>query len=214
MFSCTSVSQNTNEQNKADTLAKIQQKAKTELAMQQAVLPSKQYGIIDLKAGVGNKTTDRYLADKNIPERFKKIFKGEVKSLTDDDQTLAIIDSLFSKDPGRYPFYFILFSRTRSWADGAFSEPIGVVSKKYVETNPKQFLQYFATEKTLTEVDFSTWATNVSAEISIESEENKIQGFNEFQKTMQHNCQNFSEADLLLMAKFIESVQIYLNQTK
>ena len=82
------------------------------------------------------------MADDKIPNVFKTVFQGE-RALNDDEETLALIDSLFSKDSERNPFYFVLVTRTMWWSDGAFSEPLGENAKKYIETEDETIFEVF-----------------------------------------------------------------------
>ncbi len=163
---------------------------------------------IDLDEKIGGKTLRQYLADDKIPNVFKTVFQGE-RALNDDEETLALIDSLFSKDSERHPFYFVLATRTMWWSDGAFSEPLGEKAKKYVETETKQFLKYFETEKVLTESDFNKWTEYVAGEIGITDENNELQEAENVRKRMMESYSDCTLAEQKEIDRFIEKVMKY-----
>jgi len=163
---------------------------------------------IDLDEKIGIKPLRQYLADDKIPNAFKTVFQGE-KALNDDEETLALIDSLFSKDRERHPFYFVLATRTMWWSDGAFSEPLCEKAKKYVETETKQFLKYFGTEKVLTEADFNKWTEYVAGEIGITAENKELQEAENVRKRMMKSCSDCTLAEQKEIDRFIEKVKKY-----
>lgn len=163
---------------------------------------------IDLDEKIGNKTLRQYLEDDKIPYIFKTVFQGE-RALNDDEETLALIDSLFSKDSERHPFYFVLVTRTMWWSDGAFSEPLGENAKKYIETETKQFFKYFKNEKVLTEADYSKWTEYVAGEIGITAENNELQEAENVRKRMMKSCSDCTLAEQREIDRFIEIVKKY-----
>lgn len=163
---------------------------------------------IDLNQKIGGRTLKQYFSDEKIPDLFKTVFRGERK-LNDDDETLSLIDSLFSKDKDRHPFYFLLVTKTMYWSDGAFSEPLGQSAKEYVENESRQFLNYFKTEKVLTEEDFNNWADYVAGEIGISSENNELQEIENVRKRIVKNCTDCSTEDQKQISKFIDRMKKY-----
>jgi hypothetical protein len=147
-----------------------------------------------------NKTLRQYLDDPKIPEIFKATIKGNA-DVRVDEKCLNIIDSLSSKDTERQSFYFVLLTRTMYQADGAYSEPLGLAAKDYVEKNTEQFFKYFKTEKTLTNTDFTNWAESVAGEIGISSEGEEQQEIDRLQEKMRKNCPNEQEQINLFIAK-------------
>ena len=157
---------------------------------------------IELDEKIGNRTLKDYLSDEKIPKVFKDVFLQKC-ALNDDDETLALIDSLFSTDKERHPFYFVLVTRATWWSDGAFSEPLGMAIKEYVESNTQQLLDYFSTEAVLTQFDFKQWAKYTLCEILIESDEN-IKEVENTRNLMKKNCNGCSPEKIKMIDKFIE----------
>jgi hypothetical protein len=162
----------------------------------------KNFRQIDLNETIGNRTLKDYLSDEKIPQTFKNVFLQKQK-LTDNDETLALIDSLFSTDKERHPFYFTLVTRTTWWSDGAFSEPLGMAIREYVESNTPQFLAYFSTEAVLTQFDFKQWATYTLYEILIDSD-GRIKELENTRNLMKKNCNGCSSEKIKMIDKFIE----------
>ena len=163
---------------------------------------------IDLNQKIGERTLKQYLSDEKIPTVFKTVFQGERK-LNDDEETLSIIDSLFSKDKDRHPFYFLLVTKIMYWSDGAFSEPLGLLAKEYIEKETRQFLTYFKSEKVLTNNDFNKWADYLVGEIGISSENNEHQEIENVRKRMIKNCSDCSTEDQKQINKFIDRMKEY-----
>jgi len=151
---------------------------------------------------IGNRTLKDYLSDEKIPQTFKIVFQQR-KNPDVDEKTLAIIDSLFSTDKERLPFYFLLVTRTMRWADGAFAEPLGMAVKEYIESNTQQFLTYFSTEIVLTQFDFKQWAKTTLYEILIDSEEN-LEELENTRNMMKKNCKGCSFEKIKMIDTFIE----------
>jgi len=159
---------------------------------------------IELDEKIGNRTLKEYLLDENIPQVFKDVFQQK-QGLYDNDETFTLIDSLSSTDKERHPFYFVLATRAMWWSDGAFSEPLGMAIRKYVESNTKQFLAYFSTEVVLTQFDFQQWAKYTLYEILIDSDEN-IAEVENTRNLMRKNCKQCSSEKIVMIDKFIECV--------
>lgn len=159
---------------------------------------------IGLEEKIGNQTLIDYLADPKIPQLFKDIFLQEL-SLNDNEETLALTDSLSSTDTERHPFYFVLVTRALWWSDGAFSEPLSIAVRKYVETNTQQFLNYFLTEQVLTESDFAQWSRFTLYEMRMEWEtmENEGKYIENQRKRMKENCIGCSDEKLKLIDTFV-----------
>jgi hypothetical protein len=159
---------------------------------------------IGLEEKIGNQTVTDYLADPKIPRMFKDIFLQE-HSLDDNEETLALTDSLSSADTERHPFYFVLATRALWWSDGAFSEPLAMAARKYVEANTQQFLNYFSTEQVLTESDFMQWSRFTLYDMRMEWEtmENAGEHIENQRKRMKENCPDCPPEKLKLIDSFV-----------
>ena len=163
----------------------------------------KNFRQIDLEEKIGNRTLKDYLLDEKIPQFFKDIFQQK-QNISDNDETFALLDSLFSTDMERHPFYFVLVTRITWWSDGAVSEVLGGTVKEYVETNTQQFLDYFSTESVLTTFDFERWAGHTLGEIHIDSEDNVEQEIENTKRLMKENCVSCSPKKIKMIDKFIK----------
>ena len=162
---------------------------------------------ISLDEKIGNRTLEDYLSDEKISQTFKDVFQQR-QSLNDDDETLALIDSLFSSDKERHPFYFVLVTRAMWWSDGAFSEPLVMAAKKYVELNTQQFLEYFSTEPVLTMFDFEQWAKYTLYEILVDAEGKEKEQIEKTKNLMTKNCVECSTKKIEMIEKFIENMYV------
>jgi len=162
----------------------------------------KNFRQIGLNEKIGSRTLKDYLADEKIPQIFKDVFLQK-QPLNDDVKTLALIDSLLSTDKERHPFYFVLVTHAMWWSDGAFSEPLGMAAKEYVESNTQQFLEYFSAESVLTKFDFEQWASYTLGEILIESEDDTKEQIEKTKNLMKKNCIGCSSEKIEMIDKFI-----------
>ena len=164
----------------------------------------KDFRQIGLDEKIGNRTLRDYLSDEKIPKVFKDVFLQKQSLFEEEEKTLTLIDSLFSTDKERHPFYFALVTRATWWSDGAFSEPLGMAVKEYVEFNTQQFLEYFSTETILTLFDFKKWAEYTLGEILIEYEDNFKMEIENTRALMKKNCNGCSLEKIKMINKFIE----------
>ncbi|WP_162051336.1 hypothetical protein [Pontibacter pamirensis] len=164
--------------------------------------------VIETNGMIGSKTLQEHLDDPLIPVLFKDVFQEKV-ALDDDDKTLSLIDSLFSNDRVRHPFYFTLVTKTLWWADGAFSEPLGISMKEYVETEPKQFITYFQSEPVLTEADFNKWADGVAMEVGIKYEHSEIEEIDGVESRMLSNCRKCDAEERNMIQRFAKRMKEY-----
>ena len=166
---------------------------------------------IGLDETIGNQTLKDYLSDEKIPQTFRNVFQQKQTLYKEEVKTLPLIDSLFSADKERHPFYFVLITRTMWWADGAFGEALGMAARKYVESNTQQFLDYFLTETVLTSFDFEQWAVCTLHEILIDSDEN-IKEFENTRNLMKKKCKGCSPEKIKMIDKFIDCMYAEYNE--
>lgn len=156
---------------------------------------------------IGTRTISEYLTDDLVPEYFKYVFLNSEEKLSDDNSSLAIIDSLLSNDTVRHPFYFVLVTRTMAYADGAYAEPLGIAALEFFRTRPDEFFRYFESEIILTEIDFKNWINVISMEINIAHEGYEIQYLNTLQIEM--DKYGFTYMDEILV--FIDNLKSKLH---
>jgi hypothetical protein len=154
-----------------------------------------------------NKKIFFYLSHPEIPSVCKEIFLNKRK-ISDDNEVLALMDSIFTRDNETRPFYFLTLTRTMEKADGAYAEPLGIMSKKFVENHTKEFLDYFINEPLLSQNDFKEWALTVIGEIKIVAEKNERKEFESLKTIMTNNC---SECNLKQEEKLNEFLKLIEN---
>ncbi len=150
-----------------------------------------------------------YLAHKKIPQTCKDLYTG-VREPSDDNDVLSLFDSVFTKNSETAPFYFLTITGTMDKADGAYAEPLGIMGKRFVETRTKQFIEYFEKESLLTDRDFDEWASTVSGEIEILSDDEE-QEFNKMKDSVISSCANCNTKQMQLINAFLENVKKQLN---
>jgi hypothetical protein len=146
-----------------------------------------------------------YMAHKEIPQICKDVYTG-VRQPSDEVDVLSLLDSIFTKNKETAPFYFLTITRTMEKADGAYAEPLGMMGKHFVETRTKQFIDYFENESLLTSHDFNEWASTVSGEIEILSD-NEEQEFDKMKEKVKSNCASCNAKQLQRMNAFLEKVK-------
>ena len=167
----------------------------------------KNFRQIGLDEKIGNRSLRDYLSDKKIPKVFKDVFLQKKSLFEEEEKMLPLLDSLFSTDKERHPFYFALVTRATWWSDGAFAEALGMAIREYVESNTQQFLAYFSTEIVLTQFDFKQWAKCTLYEILIDSD-GKIKELENTRNLMKKNCNGCSTEKIKMIDKFIEYMYI------
>jgi hypothetical protein len=113
---------------------------------------------------------DEFIADKKTPKLAKDIYLDNDWNLRNDNEALALLDSLTAKNKQSRPFYFKVVTKTYLKSDGYFSEGLGLAGKEYVENNTKEFISYFDNKDCFTDNDLTTWAKIVILEFSISGE--------------------------------------------
>jgi hypothetical protein len=147
-----------------------------------------------------------FLRDKKITQLAKDLYLEKVRP-TDSNENLSLIDSINSNGKAR-GFYFIVITKTMKYADGAYSEPLGIAAKQYVENNSLEFLTYFfENDDLLTTQDFYNWASLVYGEIQIDSEGKEKNAVNELKTNMINNCKG-------LPIKYIKRIDEFIGRMK
>ncbi|GCC53172.1 hypothetical protein SanaruYs_34150 [Chryseotalea sanaruensis] len=98
-----------------------------------------------------------YLTHKQIPQVYKDLYNGK-RQPADDEDTLPLLDSMFTSNTEIKPFYFSTITRTMEKTDGAYTEPLGMMEKHFVEKKAKEFVDYYINNSFLTDKDLEEWA--------------------------------------------------------
>ena len=145
---------------------------------------------------------DNFLKDKNISQLAKDLYVGKIKP-TDNNAHLSLIDSINSKGTAR-SFYFLVITKTMQYADGAYTEPLGIAAKAFVENNTTEFLSYFKVNSDiLTNEDLETWAHSVYGEIQIDSEGTEQKAVADLKTKMLANSKELLDDNKQIIEKFI-----------
>ncbi|NBP28919.1 MAG: hypothetical protein EBV23_04965 [Flavobacteriia bacterium] len=134
---------------------------------------------------------ERFLADQNIPQLAKAIYCNKEWNLNNDNQALALLDSLTAKNKTTRPFYFKVVTKTLEKSDGYFSEALGLAGYEFIEYHPQEFASYFDNRGCFTQDDLAAWADIVLMEFSIREEitENQLK-LHEYLKSLRLSLKN------------------------
>jgi hypothetical protein len=112
------------------------------------------------------------VTDKDISELARNIYFNREWSLENDNEALALLDSLQARNQSSRAFYFKVVTKSYEKSDGFYSEALGSVGKEYVEQHTAEFIAYFDNSSCFTREDLMTWTKIVILEFSIVAEEN------------------------------------------
>jgi hypothetical protein len=147
-----------------------------------------------------------YLSHRQIPQVCKDIYNKK-RLISDDNEVLALIDSIFTPNNETRPFYFLTLTQTMEKADGAYAEPLGIMGKDFVEKRTKEFLNYFINEPMLTNEDFDEWVSTVVGEIQISAEGHEKKEADNVKKKMFANCSDCNEQQKLKLENFTKQIK-------
>jgi len=108
-----------------------------------------------------------FIADKKTPKLAKDVYLDNEWNLSNDNEALALLDSLTAKNKTARPFYFKVVTKTYEKSDGYFTEGLGHAGKEYIQNNTKEFATYFDNKDCFTDQDLETWAKIVLIEFHI-----------------------------------------------
>lgn len=146
---------------------------------------------------------DKFLNDSSVPKLAKEIYLDDNWSLSNDNEALALLDSLVAKNKSSRPFYFKVVTKSYEKSDGYFSEELGLAGKEYVENNTKEFIANFDDKTCFTDNDLTTWAKIVILEFSISGEgEFDKPIMDNYIKKLKSNCKDCSPTQIENMNRF------------
>lgn len=187
-----------------------EQDKKTDRLVDTAVVQKPDSSVLETFAG---RPISFYLNHPQIPKVAKDIYLKKVP-VTAEKNVLALIDSVFSSNDETAPFYFLVITQTMEKADGAYSEPLGMMAKEYVETNTSEFLGYFLNEPLLTDINFDEWARCVAGEIMIAMEGQEMAELTKVTDRMKSNCTDCSSQARQKLDDFVAHVKNHLQHTR
>jgi hypothetical protein len=144
-------------------------------------------------AGLHTCNFDNLIADKKTPTLAKDIYLDKNWNLNNDNEALALLDSLTAKNKTSRAFYVKVVTKTYAKSDGYFSEALGLAGKEYIENNTAAFISNFDHKECFTPIDLNTWADIVMLEMKINDDGNSDNPIvDEYVKKLQSNCKNCS----------------------
>ena len=136
-----------------------------------------------------------FINNHKTPALAKNIYLDKEWSLENNNESLALLDSLTAKDKSSRPFYFKVVTKSEEKSDGYYSEALGSVGYNYILNNTQEFASYFDYNKCNTDKDLAIWADIVILELSIAEEGNYNKPIaEEFIKTLNSNCTSCSNS--------------------
>jgi hypothetical protein len=150
---------------------------------------------------------NKALADTTIDDYYKEIYRQEKLISAHDNKMLSITEFLFTDEPEKDLFYFIVFTKSMNGSDGFYSEAVGLSSFKFVTTKTEQFADYFNIAPKLTDQDMENWAEYVYGEIQISRENEEKQAVKELEKKLLDNIKEARKEYRLIIETFIEKIK-------
>ncbi|WP_187264809.1 hypothetical protein, partial [Pontibacter beigongshangensis] len=193
-FACQKQTDKSAQQTKAD-LAQVESVAAKTESQKSPIFHSDSPLGTELKNALDDPSTDKYFV-----EVFNKV---RIVKHPDDDKMLSVTDSLFSKDPSKDFFYFIVFTKSLNGADGFYSEAAGVKGTEFLTTKTESFADYFNIGPKLDDTDMRNWASSIVGEIQIEREGEEAMAINELESQLRKNIKYSRKEYSLVIEKFI-----------
>ena len=146
---------------------------------------------------------DKFINDPKTPKLAKDIYLNKEWNLNNDNEALALLDSLTAKDKSSRPFYFKVVTLSKKKSDGYYSEGLGLAGYEFVENNTQEFTSYFDNKQCHTDSDLTTWADIVISEFSISGEGSYDKPIvDDYIKNLKTNCKNCSKSQKETINKF------------
>jgi hypothetical protein len=150
---------------------------------------------------------NKALADTTLDDYYKDIYRQGKLISADDSKMLSITERLFTDDPDKDLFYFIVFTKSMNGSDGFYSEAVGLSSFEFVKTRTRRFADYFNIAPRLTDQDMENWAQYVYAEIQISRENQEEQAVKELERQLVDNIKEARKEYRVTIEKFIGKIK-------
>lgn len=146
---------------------------------------------------------ENILQSKKVSVLAKKIYTDADWNLDNEQEALALLDSLSAHEKSLRPFYFKVLSKAAKKSDGYFAEGLGLAGYEFVLNHTEEFASYFDHPACHTEKDLDTWTELVMLEFKIigEEEDNDTIVENYINK-LKINCKKCSASQQKTMDKF------------
>jgi hypothetical protein len=149
---------------------------------------------------------DKALNDPTIGDYYKDIYKQEKLISASDSSMLSITDSLFTANPDKDLFYFIVFTKSMNGSDGFYSESVGLSALAFVTKKTEQFADYFNIAPKLTDRDLDRWANAVVSEIRISEEGQELKAVNKLEALLLKNIDRKRKEYKVVIERFIKKI--------
>jgi hypothetical protein len=134
---------------------------------------------------------DTFVIDPKTPKLASDIYLDKEWNLNNDNEVLALLDSLTAKNKKSRPFYFKVVTKSEKKSDGYYTEGLAYAGYNYVLNNTQEFASYFNNKQCHTYKDLATWADIVTMEIDIIGEGDDYKTIVEdYIKKLKSNCKN------------------------
>jgi len=147
------------------------------------------------------------LADTTIEDYYKEIYRQGRLISADDNKMLSIAEQLFTDDPDKDLFYFIVFTKSMNGSDGFYSEAVGLSSFEFVTTKTEKFADYFNIASRLTDQDMENWAQYVYEEVQISRENHEETAVKELESQLLENIKGNRKEYCVIIEQFIEKIK-------
>ena len=182
------------------------------LIVQHAVYPAPERSIADTNAtgqiiSPYQKELNNALADPAIDNYYKEICRQEKLSSWNDDKLLSITDSLFTSDPDKDLFYFIVFTKSMNGADGYYSEALGFAAYRFITQKTECFADYFNIAPKLSDLDMDNWVIYICGEIEISREGEELKAVKELEELLLESIKGARKEYQFVISKLMEKVK-------
>ncbi len=120
---------------------------------------------------------------------------------SDNDSTEKLLSLAITRNKELRPFYRWCLERTLEISDGALGEYTGAPARKYIETYPKEFLNYIGHDTAYTY--YKEWISSISYSGFYENEDfnDRVNIKKNFLATTKMNCSDCNEQEVQLIEK-------------
>lgn len=150
---------------------------------------------------------NKALADTTIDEYYKEIYRQEKLISADDNKMLSLTENLYTDNPDKDLFFFIVFTKSMNGSDGFYSEALGLSSFEFVTTKTESFAHYFNIAPKLTDQDMDNWAQYVYGEIQISRENQEEKAVKGLETQLLKNIEGDRKEYRVIIEQFIEKIK-------
>ncbi|MCC7296937.1 MAG: hypothetical protein IT244_01285 [Bacteroidia bacterium] len=121
----------------------------------------------------------------------KAIYNNTHWDFSDNTASLALLDSLNTKNLASLPFYIKVIGLTYKKADGFYAETLGLAAKEFLENHTANFANCFSNKACFNNADLQDWAAMVIMELSLQADNTgNTSALMSYIKQIENNCKN------------------------